>query len=393
MEGIKLQFDFLQNSILLVFCSNDEHLLNLKKYYSDYYIVNAEVRQETEEVSFTFTSESKCEVAASFYQLNPKQYTVEHPLKFCIDVIDDYITMKIEQQLIVDRIFLHGSCVVYNGMPIVLIGKSKSGKSTVALKLLHRLPKTIFLSDDFLSLKVKESFVEVEPYRMPLHIRMGSLYFNQIYRTEPIDNEQVYVDMWHFGKKQEVSITVTSIFEVSYGMENRIREVQGLEKIEVLVRNLKYYHLQMVKQIAILASKIRVYQLAYSIDDFMVQGLLRTMHLKDSSFPCDYINALIKSRLAKEDSIYVTVQGNSMYPALRHNQKVLVEKVRPEDICEGDVIFFQRKKHATIHRVVRVTQNSARRIFYTQGDNNEVCDQLCVLEEDVFGKVNMEDSI
>ncbi len=393
MESIVLQFDFLQNSMLSIFCDNKEYLLDLIKYYSDYYVENDRVRQEKDEVSFLFDSAGTCEIVASFYQINPKKYTITHPFKLCIDVIDDYIEIKMKQMSLVDCIFLHGSSVVYDGMPIILVGRSKSGKSTAVLKLLHELPKALFLSDDFLSLKIGDKSVEAESYRMPLHVRMGSLCFNRLYRTEPVDDEQMYIDVQQFGRRQETSFAVMCIFEISYGTENRIQEVQGAEKIEALMRNFKYYHSQMVKQIAVLASKIRVYQLAYSSDDFMVKSLLSTMHLKRTLFSNYFFDAVVKVHLARESSFYITVQGNSMYPALIHNQKVFVQKVRLEDICVGDVIFFQREDHSTVHRVVQITQDLKGKKFYTKGDNNEVRDPAYVLGEDIIGKVYIGGSL
>lgn len=73
MESIVLQFDFLQNSMLSIFCDNKEYLLDLIKYYSDYYVENDRVRQEKDEVSFLFDSAGTCEIVASFYQINPKK--------------------------------------------------------------------------------------------------------------------------------------------------------------------------------------------------------------------------------------------------------------------------------------------------------------------------------
>ena len=72
----------------------------------------------------------------------------------------------------------------------------------------------------------------------------GSLCFNRLYRTEPVDDEQMYIDVQQFGRRQETSFAVMCIFEISYGTENRIQEVQGAEKIEALMRNFKYYHSQ-----------------------------------------------------------------------------------------------------------------------------------------------------
>lgn len=392
MEGIVMQFGFLQNSMLLISCNNNDLLSEIAKYYSDYIIESTKIVHTTDEVSF-FISSEKCEVVASFYQVNPKQYTLEHPLKLCRNVIDDYIAIKAELVSIIPQIFLHGSCVVYKNVPVILIGKSESGKSTAILKLLHALPKAIFLSDDFLFFNVKDESVEVEPYRMPLHIRIGSLRFNKIYQTTFMGSDQVYVDMQQLGKKQETSFGVSCLFEIGYGEKDEIREVKGLEKIEILMRNFKYYHLQVVQQVVKLASKIRVYQLIYSSDTFMVNSLLMTLHLKEMSFPNNSLDVLIKNYLAKKDIFHVTVQGNSMYPTFVHNQKILVQKVGAEDIFIGDVIFFQRENHMTLHRVAQIMQDSMGKKFLTKGDNNKGTDPCYVLEKDIIGKVKMEDSV
>ncbi len=39
MEGIVMQFGFLQNSMLLISCNNNDLLSEIAKYYSDYIIV------------------------------------------------------------------------------------------------------------------------------------------------------------------------------------------------------------------------------------------------------------------------------------------------------------------------------------------------------------------
>ncbi|HHE64731.1 MAG TPA: signal peptidase I, partial [Bacteroidetes bacterium] len=80
---------------------------------------------------------------------------------------------------------------------------------------------------------------------------------------------------------------------------------------------------------------------------------------------------------------FKTVLSGSMSPAMNAGDIVLISKINPEEIKNGDIITFREGKTFTTHRVVEIVNNS----FRTKGDANEDPDMKVIKTEQVVGKV------
>lgn len=80
------------------------------------------------------------------------------------------------------------------------------------------------------------------------------------------------------------------------------------------------------------------------------------------------------------------VSGYSMKPTFVAGDLVIITRVDPADVQVGDVIQFRRANSYIVHRVIEIREENGRRVFITQGDNNNVADEP-VPQEIVEGKV------
>lgn len=86
------------------------------------------------------------------------------------------------------------------------------------------------------------------------------------------------------------------------------------------------------------------------------------------------------------------VLTGSMEPTVRTGSMIIVKRVSPSDITEGDVITFYSSDPSlggsvNTHRVVGVSDVDGIRIFSTKGDANLIADEYEVLETDLIGKM------
>lgn len=85
---------------------------------------------------------------------------------------------------------------------------------------------------------------------------------------------------------------------------------------------------------------------------------------------------------------YVVLSG-SMSPTLEPGDAILVERVEPTAIEEGDIVTFGRSSESTptTHRVVEVVERDGGLAFRTKGDNNENVDPALVSPSQVRGRI------
>lgn len=82
------------------------------------------------------------------------------------------------------------------------------------------------------------------------------------------------------------------------------------------------------------------------------------------------------------------VLSGSMEPKIKVGDIVLVKKVDPSNIKEGDVITYKIKNNIYVtHRVVEVVKNHNSTYFITKGDANNIIDSEQVVAENLVGKV------
>ena len=83
----------------------------------------------------------------------------------------------------------------------------------------------------------------------------------------------------------------------------------------------------------------------------------------------------------------------SMVPTINVEDGIIIQRIEPEHIKQGDIISFlatesyYRGKVIT-HRVIGIEKSSdGKLLFRTKGDHNNVADSFLVNEENVYGKV------
>ncbi|MBP3204621.1 MAG: signal peptidase I [Lachnospiraceae bacterium] len=86
------------------------------------------------------------------------------------------------------------------------------------------------------------------------------------------------------------------------------------------------------------------------------------------------------------------VMTGSMEPNIPTNSLIVVHRIEPGKLEEGDVISFYSRDPSLMgevntHRIVGIEEVGGRYIFSTKGDANNVEDQYVTYGEDVIGKV------
>ena len=70
------------------------------------------------------------------------------------------------------------------------------------------------------------------------------------------------------------------------------------------------------------------------------------------------------------ESPIASITSSSMWPALKEGDLVLIKAVDKEELQTGDVVVYQNPKGFTIHRIVKLNENT----LITKGDANNVND-------------------
>lgn len=84
----------------------------------------------------------------------------------------------------------------------------------------------------------------------------------------------------------------------------------------------------------------------------------------------------------KTDYPMASITSGSMWPALKQGDLVLIEGVKSkEEIKVGDIIVYQNPKGFTIHRVIKMNEET----LVTKGDANNVQDDP-IRYEKIIGK-------
>ena len=83
----------------------------------------------------------------------------------------------------------------------------------------------------------------------------------------------------------------------------------------------------------------------------------------------------------------------SMVPTINVEDGIIIQRIKPEHIKQGDIISFLAtesyyKGKVITHRVIGIEKSSdGKLLFRTKGDHNNVADSFLVNEDDIYGKV------
>lgn len=90
--------------------------------------------------------------------------------------------------------------------------------------------------------------------------------------------------------------------------------------------------------------------------------------------------------LEDENSIYLRMQGMSMYPTLQANDTGEVRKCSVEDLNPEDIVVIRDGNRLIAHRLIAVNKSDSGWKLTTQGDNNRLEDALFA-EKELIGKL------
>jgi signal peptidase I len=82
------------------------------------------------------------------------------------------------------------------------------------------------------------------------------------------------------------------------------------------------------------------------------------------------LHAVIDGVLQSGHAVSFTAAGDSMFPAIRSGERLIVEAVDPCDLCRGDIVLARLERGLTAHRVVRIVKSAGEvASIVTRGDN------------------------
>ena len=95
-----------------------------------------------------------------------------------------------------------------------------------------------------------------------------------------------------------------------------------------------------------------------------------------------YFTPKIMSKILGTDYPMAAITSGSMWPALKEGDLIFIKHINREDIKIDDVIIYQNPKGFTIHRVVKLNEDT----LITKGDANTVKDSPIGYDK-VIGKL------
>jgi signal peptidase I len=81
----------------------------------------------------------------------------------------------------------------------------------------------------------------------------------------------------------------------------------------------------------------------------------------------------------------VYVCGQSMFPALRHADRILIKRTPLQSIKNRDILVYKGTHHPISHRVIKIVNTPTGLVFYTKGDYSGMREKIT--GERIVGKV------
>lgn len=85
--------------------------------------------------------------------------------------------------------------------------------------------------------------------------------------------------------------------------------------------------------------------------------------------------------------ISLILYHGSMEPTLNINDVIIVKKCDIRELEKSDIITFTKDERTISHRIIKIMEKEKDRVFVTQGDKNDICDEGYVSNDQIYGKV------
>ena len=99
----------------------------------------------------------------------------------------------------------------------------------------------------------------------------------------------------------------------------------------------------------------------------------------------ELLNELWEELFLKTGKLWGRASSGSMRPLIPANNRVLVERIGPDQIRFGDIALFRSDKRLVIHRVLGKRREQGELIFLQKGDYNAEAD--FILASAILGRV------
>jgi|WetSurMetagenome_2_1015567.scaffolds.fasta_scaffold22299_4 hypothetical protein len=275
--------------------------------------------------------------------------TIVDPMEYPLDGLILYFLTSAK-----GAIMIHASAVNSNGRGWLFSGRSGSGKTTIA-RLFDSKGVEVVHDDRIILVKRNGRWI----------IHSTPVYKNDVPRCVPLD----HVWLIEHGKSN-VSVPVQGAMAIAMVLANCIQQTWDGNTTEAL--------LSAIEDFTIL---VPVSKLAFvpdtSICDYLI---LRKEEKMESVF------AVTLSLLRDGDRVTVTAGGISMWPAIKPNDKVIIEPLNNKKPTVGEVVALIRVGGFVVHRVKKVLIREETILYRTQGDATRA-DNLLSEGYEIAGKV------
>ena len=88
-------------------------------------------------------------------------------------------------------------------------------------------------------------------------------------------------------------------------------------------------------------------------------------------YPRELLESLSREVLSEQSPLYFSVRGGSMWPLIRNGDRVLLRRVREEQLERGDIFCFSTPRRWVVHRLIaRLREARGEVRLLTRGDAN-----------------------
>jgi hypothetical protein len=282
--------------------------------------------------------------------MDTKEKTID-PLPYPLDgLIIYYLTLKKE------AIMIHASAVNTEGRGWLFSGSSGNGKTTIA-RLFDSYGTEVVHDDRVVVVRSDGEWV----------IHSTPVYRNDVPRSVKLD----HIWLLEHGEAN-ISTPLRGATATALVLANCIQQNWDKESIATLLSTVDN-----------LTSSVPVSRLRFVPDKNVCKYLLlRSESLMTMTFEAGL------TMLGEGQSITVTAGGQSMWPAIKPGDNVIIVPFNKEQILlKGDIVALIRDGGLVVHRVVTLAGEAYSRVFLTRGDSTLSSDPWSG-EEDIAGVVS-----